>query len=821
MKQFALWLTLLIVSSSIIFADPPATYDLRDVGGVNYVTSVKSQQGGTCWTHGAMAAMEGNLLMTGAWTNAGEVGEPNLAEYHLDWWNGFNKWNNDDLTPPTGSGLDVHQGGDYMVTTAYLSRGEGAVRDIDGQSFGSAPPRRLDSYHYYYPRVVQWFATDSLLTGINIIKQAIIDYGVMGTCMCYDNAYISNYIHYQPPTSSDLPNHAIAIVGWDDSKVTQAPLPGAWLCKNSWGDGWGLDGYFWISYYDKWATREPQMGAVSFQQVEYMIYDTIYYHDYHGWRDTKTDISEAFNAFCAQEYHTIKSVSFFTADDSVDYLVKVYRNFNNGQLTDLIAEDSGFCQYRGFYTVDLTTSPSFDPGDSFYVYLNLSQGGHPYDRTSDVPVLLGASYRTIVESSADSGQSYYWEGGAWKDFFDWSGNPYPGTGNFCIKALAVNTGLNINPQEDFRAIGDSGGPFTPDQMIYAMTVNSEQAINYQISINPSVNWLDVAGATTGTINPDDTVEIELSLNSNANSLNDGVYVANIEFENTTNQLGTTTKQVIVIVGSPSVMYQWTFDNDPGWTAQSDWAFGVPTGQGGSHGNPDPTSGHTGSNVYGYNLNGDYPNNLDERYLTTEIIDCSGLYNTQLSFWRWLGVEASSYDHASIRISNDGQNWHTIWSNPDSETADNSWNQYTYDISAYADDQSSVQIRWVMGTTDGGWTYCGWNIDDVEILGVEEVGVNEAPPQQQYGQFSLNFASVSSSNTQISYVLPSAGMVKLSVFDASGRLVNNIINEHQPAGQYQINWNSTAGNGAQVSSGVYFIRLQVDSDKLTKKLLITR
>ena len=39
------------------------------------------------------------------------------------------------------------------------------------------------------------------------------------------------------------------------------------------------------------------------------------------------------------------------------------------------------------------------------------------------------------------------------------------------------------------------------------------------------------------------------------------------------------------------------------------------------------------------------------------------------------------------------------------------------ISAVADNQPTVYIRWVMGITDASWTYCGWNIDDVEILGV--------------------------------------------------------------------------------------------------------
>ena len=174
---------------------------------------------------------------------------------------------------------------------------------------------------------------------------------------------------------------------------------------------------------------------------------------------------------------------------------------------------------------------------------------------------------------------------------------------------------------------------------------------------------------------------------------------------------------ITVSTGPQAIHVFTMDTDPGWVGEGEWAWGQPLGDGGQYGNPDPTSGATGTNVVGYNLAGDYANSMPEYAVTTGAMNCSEMTGTELRFMRWLNVESPSYDHAYIQVSaDDGATWTQVWENT-SEVVDSAWTPMSYDISAVADGSDAVRIRWIMGTSDSSWQYSGWNLDDVELWGI--------------------------------------------------------------------------------------------------------
>lgn len=71
-------------------------------------------------------------------------------------------------------------------------------------------------------------------------------------------------------------------------------------------------------------------------------------------------------------------------------------------------------------------------------------------------------------------------------------------------------------------------------------------------------------------------------------------------------------------------------------------------------------------------------------------------------------------------------------------------------------------------------------------------------------------------TRISYTVPTTAHVNLTVFDVSGRLLETLVDDQKPAGEYVVDWNAT-----RLASGVYFYRLQVGDETIVRRATLLK
>ena len=441
-----------------------------------------------------------------------------------------------------------------------------------------------------------------------------------------------------------------------------------------------------------------------------------------------------------------------------------------------------------------------------------SSGSPLFDQNHHVVGQLHGGYAACGNNSSD------WYGRfsrSWTSISTWLDPTASGVSNIDTYAPWAS-GLQVNGG-NFASEGNYGGPFSPTGTSWVLKNNNSSAIDYSVSDDAA--WTDIANAS-GNLAAGASVTVTVSLNAAANTKPNGIHTGTATFTNLTDGQGNTTKSLQLKVGLPTVQASFPLDTNPGWTLGTGWAFGVPTGGGGAYGSKDPTSGHTGTNVIGYNLAGDYPNSMAESHLTTTSINCSAMTGTTLKFWRWLNVEQPLYDHAYIRVSTDGGTvWTQVWTNSATIT-DAAWSQVSYDISALVDGKPNVLIRWTMGTTDSSWTYSGWNIDDVELWAMPSYisGVGDMPTRQlAVGNHPNPFNPL----TKVEFSLDANGFVKLDVYDMHGRLVRQLVAESLPAGAHSIVWDGLDGDGRKVGSGVYLARLQAGGRTAEHKMVLLK
>lgn len=212
-------------------------------------------------------------------------------------------------------------------------------------------------------------------------------------------------------------------------------------------------------------------------------------------------------------------------------------------------------------------------------------------------------------------------------------------------------------------------------------------------------------------------------------------------------------------------HEWDFEGSvQGWT--------LSTGGGWAHGfdsNLGATGGvHSGNSAL-YTYNGNYPNNMGVTYwATSPTIDCSSCSGSwDLKYWKRLGIESSSYDHAYVSVKSSTGSWINVYSNPYGTTNDGSFTQSSHDISNYINGNSAFQLRFGLGRTDGSVSYTGWNIDDITVEPRGNTGTGTANwTSLEFGPGASGELGMEHGLMAIDAVIPQGAFMRWSLVDAN-------------------------------------------------------
>ncbi len=188
------------------------------------------------------------------------------------------------------------------------------------------------------------------------------------------------------------------------------------------------------------------------------------------------------------------------------------------------------------------------------------------------------------------------------------------------------------------------------------------------------------------------------------------------------------------IRGPLPVYEFLVDDtDPGWDRTGDWEFGPATGLRGN-----PPQAYSGVHVFGYDLDDWFPWHMDREYLTTGVMDFTGVYEVRLGFQRWLGLPPSVTANASVEVQVGEGDWQVVWRHSEGRMSPTAWEFVSYGPLDIVANQPAVRFRWVMGESGVFIDECGWNIDDIVLTGV--IAPVPCPPDM-YADGRLDFFDI--------------------------------------------------------------------------------
>jgi C1A family cysteine protease len=205
----------------------PSAVDLRATAAGNMVTPIRDQAAcGSCVAFGSSAAVEGTLKM-----ERGDPGlEPDLSEAYLFYCKAAEE----------GRTCDGPTGGWYpKAALDVFSEGGGVPgEECFPYTAGDQPCNACEDWQSQATTIAAWQPLDTPAE----MKEWIANHGpTVASMIVYED-----FMHYAGGvygyvSGEEEGGHCISMVGYDDEQRF-------WIGKNSWGTGWGEQGFFRIAY---------------------------------------------------------------------------------------------------------------------------------------------------------------------------------------------------------------------------------------------------------------------------------------------------------------------------------------------------------------------------------------------------------------------------------------------------------------------------------------------------------------------------------------------------------------------------------------------
>ena len=337
----------------------------------------------------------------------------------------------------------------------------------------------------------------------NQIKNHIYNYGAISThTYMKSNKYLNksdSVYEYYCNNGEELSNHAVTIVGWDDtykkenfsSTYGQPAHDGAYLVLNSWGDTWSSNGYYYISYDDLFVEND----IYGINEIDNKTYDKIYQHDVLGanlalgFDGTKTGyIANVFNREDTTVMDKLTKISFkIYGQNNVEiYVNSLGSELNKSKLTYIGKMDN---VSDGYYTYKLS-EPIDLQGDSYAIVLKctnlkLNRVYFPVEAITN-----SGKWQTAV---VGKGESYISSNGStWEDTYD-------NNCNFCIKGFTneYNNIKNITIEGLNNQYTYTGNEIKPEIKLKDgdkyLIENTDYKVTYSNNINVGTAKINIEG----------------------------------------------------------------------------------------------------------------------------------------------------------------------------------------------------------------------------------------------------------------------------------------------------------------------------------------